>query len=58
MAPRFKEMNESIILQYEKNIINHNEVREELHHESVTDGTGDLYFADFSRTAPQQEPPA
>jgi HK97 family phage portal protein len=56
MAPRFKEMNESIIQQYEKNIINHNEVREELHHEKVTDGTGDLYFADFSKNPPQQEP--
>ena len=56
MAPRFKEMNESIIMQYEKNIINHNEVREELHHEPVSDGTGDLYFADFSRTAPQDNP--
>ena len=52
MAPRFKEMNESIIMQYEKNIITHNEVREELRHEPVNDGTGDLYFADFSRTAP------
>jgi HK97 family phage portal protein len=56
MAPRFKEVNDSIIQQYEKNIINHNEVREELHHEKVTDGTGDLYFADFSKNPPQQEP--
>ena len=52
MAPRFKEMNDSIIMQYEKNIINHDEVREELHHEPSNDGTGDLYFSDFSRTAP------
>jgi phage portal protein BeeE len=56
MAPRFKEVNDSIIQQYEKNIINHNEVREELHHEPVNDGTGDLYFADFSKNPPQQEP--
>lgn len=58
MAPRFAEMNQSIIMQYEKNIINHNEVREKLNHEPVIDGSGDLYFADFSRNAPQNDIPS
>lgn len=55
MAPRFKEMNDNIIQQYEKNIINHNEVREKLDYEPVNDGTGELYFSDFSRNSPQPE---
>lgn len=58
MAPRFKEMNESIILQFEKNIITQNETREKLKMEPAKGGTGDLFFGDFSRNASQNEPPA
>ncbi|HHZ96996.1 MAG TPA: phage portal protein [Flavobacteriales bacterium] len=56
MAPRFKEMNESIIMQFEKNIITQNEVREKLNMEPAKSGTGDLFFGDFSRNATQNEP--
>lgn len=58
MAPRFKEQNDNILSQWEKNVINHNEVRDKLQYEEAADDTGDLYFADFSRNAPQNEPPA
>ena len=58
MAPRFTEMNDNIIKQYEKNIINLDETRKILHHDPVTDGNGGLYFGDFNRTPVQNEPPS
>jgi HK97 family phage portal protein len=46
MAPRFAEKNDSIIKQWEKNVIDQNEARKMLGHEKVTGGDG-LYFGDF-----------
>ncbi len=47
MAPRFKEKNDNILAQWEKNVIDQNETREMLGHEEKKGGT-DLYFGDFS----------
>ena len=46
MAPRFAEKNTSIIMQYEKNVIDQNEAREMLGHEPKAGGN-DLFFGDF-----------
>lgn len=58
MAPRFEQMNDSILKQWEKNVINHKEVREKLNHEDADDGNGDLYFDDFSSNNSQNDTPA
>lgn len=50
MAPRFAEKNESYIKQWEKNVLNHNEIREMLGYEKSNDMTGDLYYSDFSNS--------
>lgn len=49
MAPRFAEKNASIILQFEKNVIDQAEVREMLGHESKPGGDG-LFFGDFGNS--------
>jgi len=51
-------MNDNIIKRYEKNIINLDEVRENLHLDPVTDGNGDLYFSDFGSTPTNNETPS
>lgn len=58
MAPRFKEQNDNILNQWEKNVIRHGEVREMLHHEPSNDGTADAYFSDFIKSPPQNDTPA
>ena len=56
MAPRFTEMNDNVIKQFEKNIITQNEAREKLHMDELPEG--ELFFGDFNRTPVQNEPPS
>ena len=50
MAPRFAEKNDSYLKQWDKNILNHNEIREMLGYDPSEDDTGSLYYSDFSKS--------